>query len=74
MAIKTQRIRSSSPKYLCKPYKVMMTTEFYKELTVSAIDPDEAKKLAEERVRARQSAFLACGYSIGDIEVIGVEE
>jgi len=52
----------------------MMTAEFYKELTVSAISPDEAKKLAEERVRARQTALLACGYSIGDIEIIGVEE
>tara|TARA_S200002703_G_scaffold49186_1_gene42507 strand:+ start:1673 stop:1831 length:159 start_codon:yes stop_codon:yes gene_type:complete len=52
----------------------MMTAEFYKELTVSAISPDEAKKLAEERVRARQGGFLARGYSIGDIEIIGVEE
>jgi hypothetical protein len=52
----------------------MMTAEFYKELTVSAISPDEAKKLAEERVRARQGGLLARGYSIGDIEIIGVEE
>lgn len=74
MAIKTPRIRSDSPKHLRMAYKVMMTAEFYKELTVSAISPDEAKRLAEERVRARQSAFLACGYSIGDIEIIGVEE
>ena len=74
MAIKTPRIRSNSPKHLCALYKVMMTAEFYKELTVSAINPDEAKKLAEERVRARQGGLLARGYSIGDIEIIGVEE
>lgn len=74
MAKKALHIRSDSPKHLRMAYKVMMTAEFYKELTVSAISPDEARVLAEERIRARQSAFLACGYSIGDIEIIGVEE
>ena len=74
MANKSLHTRSDSPKHLRIPYRVMMTAEFYKELTVSAISPDEAKKLAEERVRARQGGFLARGYSIGDIEIIGVEE
>ena len=46
----------------------------FKLSTTKQLFPDEAKKLAEERVRARQGGLLARGYSIGDIEIIGVEE
>lgn len=50
-----------------------MICEFYREMCVSAIDEDEAKQLAEDRVRARQRHMSNSGYFIGDIELLGVE-
>jgi hypothetical protein len=48
--------------------------EFYREMTVRAADSTEAMEIAEARIRARQSIMKKHGYSVGDIEVLEVEE
>jgi hypothetical protein len=51
-----------------------MMLEFYKEIHVSAVDAEEAARIAEARIRARQTNLYNSGYSLGDIEPILVEE
>ena len=65
---------STVSRYFCARYKVGMMLEFYKEIHVSAVDAEEAAKIAEARVRARQKNLFASGYSLGDIEIIETEE
>ena len=65
---------SSVSRYFCARYKVGMMLEFYKEITVSAVDEKEAARIAEARIRARQTNLLKAGYSLGDIEPIEIEE
>jgi len=65
---------SSVSRYFCARYRVGMMLEFYKEIHVSAVDAEEAARIAEARVRARQKNLFASGYSLGDIEIIETEE
>lgn len=65
---------SSVSRYFCARYKVGMMLEFYKEIHVSAVDAEEAARIAEARIRARQTNLYNSGYSLGDIEPILVEE
>ena len=65
---------SSVSRYFCARYKVGMMLEFYKEITVSAVDAEEAARIAEARIRARQTNLYNSGYSLGDIEPILIEE
>lgn len=70
----TKNIISKRSRYDCAKFKIALIAEFYKELTILADTVEEAKELAEARVRERHVAFLNCGYSIGDIEIISAEE
>lgn len=74
MKKETKNIVSKLPRHACGKFKIALIAEFYKELTISADNVEEAQQLAEERVRERHVAFLNCGYSIGDIEIISAEE
>lgn len=65
---------SKCDKYLRDSYTVAMYVDFYKEMRVRAESPEEAAQLAENRVRARQTSLYSSGYSLGDVEIINVEE
>ena len=65
---------SKCNKYLRDSYTVAMYVDFYKEMRVRAESPEEAAQLAENRVRARQTSLYSSGYSLGDVEIINVEE
>ena len=65
---------SKCNKYLRDNYTVAMYVDFYKEMRVRAESPEEAAQLAENRVRARQTSLYSSGYSLGDVEIINVEE
>ena len=68
------RTISKTNKHLRDSYRVSMYVDFYKEMRVCAGSPEEAKELAEIRVRSRQTSLYSSGYSLGDVEIIGVEE
>ena len=51
-----------------------MIVEFYKDQFVKAVDEEEAKELAENRLRRRTSLMNSLGFSIGDLEIIDTEE
>jgi hypothetical protein len=68
------KIGSKLPYDQCATYKVSVVVEFYREMTVRAADSTEAMEIAEARIRARQSIMKKHGYSVGDIEVLEVEE
>jgi len=55
-------------------YQVVMNMDFTKTTYVKADNPEDAKKIAEERERNYQKTLLKSGYSIGDVDVIHVEE
>jgi len=55
-------------------YEVVMNMDFTKTTYIKAEDPVEARKLAEERERNHQKTLMKSGYSIGDVDVIHVEE
>lgn len=65
---------SKTNKHLRDSFKVSMFVDFYKEMRVCAGSMEEAKELAEARVRSRQTSLYSSGYSLGDVEIIGVEE
>ena len=64
---------SSGSKNKQKYYRVGLIVEFYKDQFVKAVDEEEAKELAENRLRRRTSLMNSLGFSIGDLEVIDVE-
>jgi phosphoribosyl-ATP pyrophosphohydrolase len=68
------RTISKTNKHLRDSYTVSMYVDFYKEMRVCAGSMEEAKELAEARVRSRQTSLYSSGYSLGDVEIIGVEE
>ncbi len=68
------RTISKTNKHLRDSYRVSMYLDFYKEMRVCAGSPEEAAQLAENRVRARQTSLYSSGYSLGDVEIIKVEE
>ena len=51
-----------------------MVVEFYKDQFVKAIDEEEAKERAENRLRRRTGLMNSLGFSIGDIEVVDAEQ
>ena len=55
-------------------YEVVMSMDFTKTTFIKADNPEEAKQLAEERERNHQKTLSKSGYSIGDVDVIQVEE
>lgn len=55
-------------------YEVVMNMDFTKTTYVIAEDPEQARILAEERERNHQKTLIKSGYSIGDVDVIQVEE
>ncbi len=65
---------SKTNKHLRDSYRVSMYVDFYKEMRVCAGSPEEAKELAEIRVRSRQTSLYSSGYSLGDVEIIDVKE
>ena len=65
---------SKTNKHLRDSYRVSMYVDFYKEMRVCAGSPEEAKELAEMRVRSRQTSLYSSGYSLGDVEIIDVKE
>lgn len=70
----TKNIITKCAFHNCAKFKIALIAEFYKELTIRADTAEEAKELAEARVRERHVIFSNCGYSIGDIEIISAEE
>lgn len=64
---------SSGSKNKQKYYRVGLIVEFYKDQFVKAVDEEEAKELAENRLRRRTSLMNSLGFSIGDLEIIDVE-
>ena len=68
------RTISKTNKHLRDSYRVSMYVDFYKEMRVCAGSPEEAKELAEIRVRSRQTSLYSSGYSLGDVEIIDVKE
>lgn len=48
--------------------------DFTKTTYVRAESEEEAKHIAEERERNHQKTLLRSGYSIGDVDVVHVEE
>lgn len=65
---------SKTSKHLRDSFRVSMYVDFYKEMRVCAGSPEEAKELAEARVRSRQTSLYSSGYSLGDVEIIAVKE
>jgi hypothetical protein len=59
---------------MMQSYQVVMNMDFTKTTYVKAEDPDQARYLAEERERNHQKTLMKNGYSIGDVDVIQVEE
>ena len=55
-------------------YRVGLVVEFYKDQYVKAVNKEEAKELAENRLRRRTGLMNSLGFSIGDLEIIDVEE
>jgi len=55
-------------------YEVVMNMDFTKTAYIKAESPEEARLLAEERERNHQKTLLKSGYSIGDVDIIQVEE
>ena len=68
------RTISKTNKHMRDSYIVSMYVDFYKEMRVCAGSPEEAKELAETRVRSRQTSLYSSGYSLGDVEIIDVRE
>ena len=65
---------SSGSKHKQRYYRVGLIVEFYKDQFVKAVDEEEAKELAENRLRRRTSLMKSLGFSIGDLEIIDTEE
>ena len=65
---------SSGTKKKQKYYRVGLVVEFYKDQYVKAVNKEEAKELAENRLRRRTGLMNSLGFSIGDLEIIDVEE
>ena len=57
-----------------RSYQVVMNMDFTKTSYVRAESPEEARQLAEERERNYQKTLSKNGYSIGDVDIIQVEE
>jgi translation initiation factor 2 gamma subunit (eIF-2gamma) len=51
-----------------------MIMDFTKTTYVQASSPEQAKEFAEERERNHQKTLTKNGYSIGDVDIIQVEE
>ena len=64
---------SSGTKKNQRYYRVGLVVEFYKDQFVKAVDPEEAKEFAENRLRRRTGLMISLGFSIGDLEIIDVE-
>ena len=64
---------SSGTKKNQRYYRVGLVVEFYKDQFVKAVDEEEAKELAENRLRRRTGLMNSLGFSIGDLEIIDVE-
>lgn len=65
--------QSKVPDELRTLFRVSMIVEFAKTMKVSAYDQKEALELVDARLRNRQKAMTAMGYSIGDIEILEVK-
>ena len=65
---------SSGSKHKQRYYRVGLVVEFYKDQFVKAVDEEEAKELAENRLRRRTGLMNSLGFSIGDLEIIDTEE
>ena len=65
---------SSGTKHKQRYYRVGVIVEFYKDQFVKAVDEEEAKELAENRLRRRTGLMNSLGFSIGDLEIIDTEE
>lgn len=57
-----------------RSYEVVMNMDFTKTAYVRADSPEEARKIAEERERNHQKTLSKNGYSIGDVDILQVEE
>lgn len=68
------RIRSKASAYKRTKFKIGASIEYYKELSVSALDEQEAREMVEARIRDRQKAIQRFGYVIGDVEIITIEK
>ena len=55
-------------------YQVVMSMDFTTTTYVKADSPEDAKKIAEERERNHQKTLTKSGYSIGDVDIVHVEE
>ena len=67
-------IVSKASAYKLTKFRVGVSIEYYKEMSVSALDEQEAKEMVEARIRDRQKALKLLGYHIGDVEVINIEK
>lgn len=55
-------------------YQVVMNMDFTKTTYIKADSPEEAKMIAEERERNHQKTLLKNGYSIGDVDIVHIEQ
>ena len=55
-------------------YRVGLVVEFYRDQFVKAIDEEEAKEIAENRLRRRTGLMNSLNFSIGDVEIVDVEQ
>ena len=65
---------SQFPSAKLTQYRVGLVVEFYRDQFVKAIDEEEAKELAENRLRKRTGLMNSLNFSIGDVEVVDVEQ
>mgnify|MGYP001205471702 FL=1 len=68
------RTKSRFPSGKLSRYRVGLVIEFYKDQFVKALDAEEAKELAENRLRRRRGLWERLGFSIGDIEIVDAEK
>ena len=57
-----------------RSYEVVMNMDFTKTTYVRAESPEEPREVAEERERNHQKTLSKNGYSIGDVDILQVEE
>ena len=65
---------SQFPSAKLPQYRVGLVVEFYRDQFVKAIDEEEAKELAENRLRRRTGLMNSLNFSIGDVEIVDVEQ
>ena len=65
---------SQFPSAKLTQYRVGLVVEFYRDQFVKAIDEEEAKELAENRLRSRTGLMNSLNFSIGDVEIVDVEQ